>query len=87
MRRAHIKTTLHVYAHVIPENQREAMENIATGTAVPIDVHGAGRKPSDESLPVTVWIHRERDQWKTNPTAIRRLFWWLFTELAKVVGA
>lgn len=36
MRHADVKTTLRVYAHVIPASQREAMENVAIGTAVPI---------------------------------------------------
>jgi hypothetical protein len=32
MRHADIRTTLRVYAHVIPQSQRDAMENISIGT-------------------------------------------------------
>lgn len=38
MRHADVKTTLRVYAHVIPDSQRTAMERVALsiGTVVPI---------------------------------------------------
>jgi integrase len=43
MRHADVKTTLRVYAHLIPQSQRDAMEraNIAIGTNVPI---GTGKE-------------------------------------------
>ena len=36
MRHADVKTTLRIYAHVIPQSQRDAMERAAIGTNVPI---------------------------------------------------
>ena len=41
MRHADVKTTLRVYAHIIPQSQREAMERAAIGTKVPI---GTGKE-------------------------------------------
>jgi len=36
MRHADVRTTLRVYAHAIPQSQRDAMEGIPIGTNVPI---------------------------------------------------
>lgn len=36
MRHADVRTTLGIYAHVLPESQRAAVESIAIGTTVPI---------------------------------------------------
>lgn len=35
MRHADVRTTLRVYAHAIPQSQRDAMEQVSTGTSVP----------------------------------------------------
>jgi len=41
LRHADVKTTLRIYAHAIPASQREAMEHISIGTAVPIGTANA----------------------------------------------
>jgi integrase len=43
MRHADVRTTLRIYAHVIPQSQRDAMEAIAIGTNVPIGTNNQSK--------------------------------------------